>query len=172
MHHLLAFVLGRVLPKEICEVHCPLDHQKVQAKARVGCHQRFGPTAEHLFVGVKGSAVLGERHVSENSKWRHSRLSFLWYDLWYDLNILLILLIYLWTPPQWRSLQPPPLDQGRLIRGAQAERVERAGLMVVAHTPRDGRTRLISSRPACRKEREANLSRYAKCSSPAPVSLP
>ena len=39
-----------------------------------------------------------------DTKWCHSGLSPLWYDLWYEYYNLLFLYSYLWTPP------PPPSD--------------------------------------------------------------
>ena len=64
LHHLPAFVVGRVLPKKICKVHRALDHKQVQGEAGILRHERFGPATERLFVGVKGSQVLWDRQVA------------------------------------------------------------------------------------------------------------
>ena len=45
------------------------------------------------------------------------------------------------------------------VRHVSIGRVGNAGVLVVAHTERDGRVRLISARPASRKERQAYYER-------------
>ena len=45
---------------------------------------------------LEGAPVF--RKVSRDTKWRHSRFSHLWYDLWYESCNLLFFINYLWTP--------------------------------------------------------------------------
>ena len=49
--------------------------------------------------GEKGARVV--RMGSENARWRHSSISLLWYELWYDSRNLLFLFGY------WRRGRPP-----------------------------------------------------------------
>ena len=49
---------------------------------------------------------------------------------------------------------PPRKDYGE-IRHVSIGKVDKVAVVVVAHTDRDGRIRVISARPASRKERQA-----------------